>query len=276
MSTELTKTENTIVKLDDGKRQSLVEQMTDALLWKFEEIRAFVIDEAISIFKRRHRLGRMVLEVTKDPDKYGKQAVEQMSSLLNMDNSLLYNAKLFAERYSENDLDELTKLRNNHGDSLTWSHVVQLIRVPDRDARLKLQQETVDNNWTYQELLKFVQDAKGGKTSKGGRPLAKPSDLSGVVTQIESMSSKWLRCNNEIWVDDNKGVAALADELSEDKFNTKIIVELRDLENKVKMMATAADVLADELASARVKLEASLDSPKAIRTVKSRSEPVIS
>lgn len=272
MTTEIiTKTD----KMDATARQEIINEMPDALLWKFEEIRAFVIDEAISVFRRRHKLGCMVLEVTNDEDKYGKHAVDQMSKLLSMDNSLLYNAKLFAERYSMNDLEELTNLRNRIGDSLTWSHVVQLIRVPDRDARLQLQQQTADNSWTYQELLKQVQDNKGGKTSKGGRPLAKPTGLDGFITQVDSMSSKWIKCSNDIWLSEDGGLDEITADLLASGASAKTITDIRDLESKVRNLATAADILADELKATRKLLEDNIDTPKPMKHTKDIREPVI-
>ncbi len=259
-------------KLSEVQREELVAEMSPHLLSKFEDIRSFLIDEAISIFKRRHTLGKMVLQITNDPSKYGKRAIEQLSQLLSMDPSMLYNAKLFAERYTEKQLVELVEARNKFGDALTWSHVVQLIRIPDPNQRNKLQQKAIDECLTYQELLKEIQKRKGGKSSRGGRPLAKPSSLDGYITQMDTMSTKWLKCYNEIWCGGDKPINSLAAGIKEEDLNKDRFEQLRSIEDKMSSLSMASEHAARQLHKLRTELTNKLASPPKISEISSDIE----
>ena len=142
---------------------------------RYEELRGYVTDEAMDVFRNRHRIGKLAIEIDKDDQRYGKKAVSSLENLLGMGRDYLRNAQLFAERYDTAHLEELIVTRNRNGDPLVWSHVVELIRIPNLKEMFSLQKRTAENNWTAADLRRQIQASRGGKKSKGGRPPLKPA-----------------------------------------------------------------------------------------------------
>jgi hypothetical protein len=98
--------------------------------------------------------------------------LEQLGAETSTAKNRLMEARKFARRCDEKELDFLCRLRKK-GWLLTWSHVLQLIRVDDNDERRKLAKDCAANAWSSRRLQREI-DLRGLHRPYGGRKQQPP------------------------------------------------------------------------------------------------------
>jgi len=235
-------------KLTNEQWQRKYEALGDKLRPKFDKVRSYIFNEIIHSLRRRHELGKDLQEVDDKKATYGQHAVEKMAELLDMDPSLLYNIKKFADDYSPKQLNELVALveagEKEHGYGISWSHVTQLLRVRDVNKREQLQQDIIEQRLTVQELCdrrERVAPLPDTKTPKTGRPLIKPKDLMGYLSQFESMAGKLYRCYNEVWFGKENSLTDLAHAIEEEDVTEILVTRLNAAADMANTVAVVLD-----------------------------------
>lgn len=91
--------------------------------------------------------------------EHGDQVMTQLAREVDECFATVYNAKNFAELYSRRDLKSLLRQRIRHAaDNFGWSHVIELVKIKDREVRLKLQRAALKGRWTVKKLKKRVRE----------------------------------------------------------------------------------------------------------------------
>ena len=171
----------------------------------------------------------------------------------------LRKAKLFAEKYSEADLEELCELRNSDGLPLNWGHIIHFLRIGNPSKRKRLEGEASEKGWTQQELAVAVAETNGEKRSGGGRKMKRPADPEGILQQLLSETRQWNRRFDEIWT--NAGHLVL-DELIDHRDGDRvrrIRAKLSEAERGLKTMAKTAASAAKDIQRISRRMKAFVD-----------------
>ncbi len=255
--------------LSDSEWQIKFDLMPTALQDKFNNIRKFLIDEAVSIFKKRHKLGKEVINIANDPGKYGKKAVETMAELLDLDPGLLYNIKLFAERYTDQQLEELIDLNLRHKrGAITWTHAAHLMRVDNTTERAKLQTAIVKEQLTVSQLASKIQESKAPKaiSSKVGKPINHPRGFEGHLSQFEALGTKFLKAANDVWFAEEDDIVSTSDDLEDAHVTDRLITRVSNDISTAQSISISMDSYAKEMGRIRTKLEKRLEANEAKKT----------
>jgi hypothetical protein len=243
------------------EKDKLLSEATEQFVESYNEIRECLAAEETTIFESRYKIGKIVKEIaTSASSDYGSNAVQRMAELISAGRDIVYQSLLFVQSYEEEEMKELTQLRNKEGDPLLWTHITHLIRVPDRKTRDLLLKKTLDENWTPGQLLIHVQGAKGGKSNpKAGKPLARPKSIRGFIDQQATYIEQLLKRKEKVWAGTEKpGDSSFFDLLEStplDKMDEKTMTELGDLEDKFELAASELEGMATELSRVRRKIE---------------------
>ncbi len=95
-----------------------------------------------------------------DRADYGDNLISHLSKQINISRSILFDSILFFEQYP--------KIVPTSG-QLTWSHIRELVHVPETEARKQFEQKTIAEKLSIRELRNLV---KSGKTDS--EPEVKP------------------------------------------------------------------------------------------------------
>jgi hypothetical protein len=97
----------------------------------------------------------------------------------------------FARRCDDEELADLCGL-GGAGWELTWSHVLQLIRVIDREERIEVTAECAKNSWSVRELQRDI-DRQGLHRPYGGRKQKPPKTADEALVVTERLLCSFLR-----------------------------------------------------------------------------------
>jgi hypothetical protein len=133
-----------------------------------------------------------------------------------------------AEKYSDDQIEELCHVILYHGARFRPSHLCLLLPVPADAAPDKLMDQAVRERWSVETLTSEVK-AKLGQARRqagSGRRPHVPADRTHKLHALESLTGKWLR-----WCEDARGglpkeVQAAADEAKKAVENVRTAVRL--------------------------------------------------
>jgi len=132
----------------------------------------------------------------------GKLSAEHLASIHRVNQHTLRKDRDFAERFSEEELDELCRRRRENGLPLHWGYVPTLLSAGSKTKRRKFLRLAVRDNLSVAQLrhkiqaerMRELQAKPRGKNppskerlaAPGGRPLRQPKDLESGWLQIRS------------------------------------------------------------------------------------------
>jgi len=149
----------------------------------------------------RHEIGEMLVEIIDDKTgKYGSKPEEALFKVMPLSADSLRPMIQFARNYDKTEMKKLRDMRNPVTEErLTWTHIIALSRVPNKDKALSLAQKTIDQRWSTKALNKEVTKIAGGKKSQGGRkPKAAKTfaecltDINATMAMINNRVTMWL------------------------------------------------------------------------------------
>lgn len=149
----------------------------------------------------RHEIGEMLVEIIDDKSgKYGTKPEEALFKVMPLSADSLRPMIQFARNYNKTEMTKLRDMRNPVSDErLTWTHIIALSRVPNKDKAFALAEKAIDQRWSTKSLNKEVTKVAGGKKSKGGRkPKAAKSfaeclaDINATMAMINNKTGMWL------------------------------------------------------------------------------------
>lgn len=162
--------------------------MTDDLRKEMENIRQKVDALTDHDIDMRWDIGQQLNTIKDDKTgKYGSHPEKLMKAVMPLSRDGLRPMMVLAKTYSQDDLKRLMTLRNSATqERLTWSHVIALTRVKDKNKAYGLAEKAVSKGWTSRDLNKAVIDASGGPRSSGGKPPKKAANLEAAAADIEA------------------------------------------------------------------------------------------
>ena len=166
--------------------QMLVDKMKPELRGKLDAIRQLLTESDAKEATARYEVGRLVLDVQKDPQKYGKEGVKLLSRTMSRGKDFLYDCARVARTWSKSEFDALLEREGKGGMRLSFSHLVELSREGqmDRDAYVG---EVLGEGLSVHKTRRLVDAGRRG----GGvqeRPKAVPHHrvLTELVAQAEA------------------------------------------------------------------------------------------
>src|SRR4051794_10197340 len=94
-----------------------------------DDARYGTVDEQLAVLRKYHALGERALGRAPDGSPGEGPKVATLVAETGHTRDLVHKARLFASRYSREDLEDLFELRTPAGRPLTWNRVQKLIRV---------------------------------------------------------------------------------------------------------------------------------------------------
>jgi len=162
------------------------------------------------------RIGRLISTVAHDPDTYltdaQKTAHTDPTALLVASFTPTYTAEQiraaenFYERYpAERELNRLLALRSPGNPSwrISTSHVNLLTQIADDDQRAALEEKCAEEALPAKTLATELQEIKGGKASKGGRPHKAPEGLKNQLHDFLQALRRFIGRSESLWLSDD-------------------------------------------------------------------------
>ena len=103
-----------------------------------------------------------------------------------------WQARKFAETYTEEQFEELCSLRRPDGKPLSPSHVRYLLLVRDKRRRKGLQSRAIKEGWSASRLYDEIRQIQVA-SSPAGLPFKSPASVDEAVIQIANQTDRWLR-----------------------------------------------------------------------------------
>jgi hypothetical protein len=139
--------------------------------------------------RERYALGCKLDREFPSRAKYGDRLLRKRAKELGTGLTELVYTRLFARRYTRQDLNELLRLRPPKGRPLCWNHVLLLLAVKNLRVRRALQQEAARNGWTVQQL-RLESRLRVGKQHTAGRKLQMPHSPEAALLQLAEQSDR--------------------------------------------------------------------------------------
>ena len=130
------------------------------------------------------QVGRLLARYLRDPNKsvLGEaELTRRLSRDLNLDDSALYRTLQFARAYPEGSAGVR---------SLTWSHMKELLTVPDETKRKTLALQIAKKDWSVRRLRLQIQKERGPKLKKTAvhlSPLEEPPRFMPGIRRIKAL-----------------------------------------------------------------------------------------
>ena len=133
---------------------------------KMDEIHKIYGQNLITTY---YRIGVALVEVMEDQVagglRYGKGAMDRIAEEFNMSSTNLYRCQEVAVHLNWDDIKELVDNPN-----IKWSHIREVVRVPDSAARVTLLQGLTEEPMTVADFKERVDQMRGSPTGGDGAP----------------------------------------------------------------------------------------------------------
>lgn len=123
-----------------------------------------------------YKIGVCLVDVFKDEDgsKYGKKVMTRLSECLGIRPQTLYSCQEMAVNYTE---EEVTKLADTP--NVTYTHLREAVRIPDKDARNRALLELAENPDTVSGFREKVLEVRENCSTEGEDGSGEPQSNSG-------------------------------------------------------------------------------------------------
>ncbi|WP_406699435.1 hypothetical protein V5E97_11245 [Singulisphaera sp. Ch08] len=156
------------------------------------------VQRAVEKIRDYYKIGKEALAAIPEGAKNDGKTIKRLATEKNLSGSEVRQARLFAARYTEDELEALLLLRIG-GLPLAWDQVKDLVKVRSKVKRTALQEEAAKKSWPIRKLRTEIK-ARGLHRSKnetprraGGRRHAPASSPPIALVQILDLSNQWLR-----------------------------------------------------------------------------------
>jgi hypothetical protein len=209
----------------------------------------------------KYEVGRIVGEVRKDKNKYGKRSVKTLAILLECDKSRLNDYANVAETWSAEEFAEILQRQNGNQFPPTFSHLIELARLTTKNERDEKLEQVVDKSLTVHQL----HVALFGRTvgTEVGESESEPAEAQGLRRTAATWGGEIDQLTRKTdWVIDRAKSNPVA----------SVLDELRECARQQRAIATQASKNADELDAAVAELEAGGPASASIGVTSRQSE----
>ena len=118
--------------------------------------------EAEAQLRAYHALGIMIGARVKE-GRLDAETVRKLGEESGHGADNMRKSRVFAAKYTANQLDELCKLRTPVGMPLPWRHVRQLLMLTPGEGRDSLQRKAAERGWSLEDLVAAIPKKYGGR-----------------------------------------------------------------------------------------------------------------
>lgn len=199
---------NAVTSLDVVEvQEAAVSQMNSSLKEKFDSVSQSLEEMRVDNLHFYHRLGALCKDVKDSPQTYGEDGFKLLKRALYIHSSTIGQSVKFFSNFTTQELNDVIELNNRSANfRLTWSHIVKLLRVKDKDQRTQLIQRAVQELWDPKKLAEEVKKICGGRQEGAGRPLSIPGGLGAQIRQIKNECEKWIKKDAQVWNGDETNI----------------------------------------------------------------------
>jgi hypothetical protein len=161
-----------LTKAELELRKKAIDGMDEQLLAIYEQEVAAYKDHRGDIVSFNYDRGTVASEVNRNP-KYGTAAVDLLSTALGLDRSTMYKTMRFSNMYTtKSDLESTLTDADKRGVTLTWSHFVAVLSIPETEGssdphedRRRMLDTAVENKMSVRALSAEVKLVYGNNTA---------------------------------------------------------------------------------------------------------------
>lgn len=150
--------------------------MNASLRRQCEAIQKLLAQAASDEIDTRYKVGVIVRSVIEAEGTYGERAVERVAQALGRDAGSLYRYASVARTWSEPEMRTLSRRPNCFGEPLSWSHWVELAKVPTT-WRMWLER-ALEESWSARRLARELETRSSATSSD------LPSMVAGDTTRL--------------------------------------------------------------------------------------------
>lgn len=162
-------------------------------------------DPKIAQLKRYYRIGKRALKQTEAAGgKFARGVIASLAEEEGLPPSTVEKCRQLAQRFEQEDFDELCRLRRTDGEPIGWGHVTRLITVKNARSRQSLVRKVAENDWSVKRLDDEIHKSRKPKQTRGSTH-AKPKTTKEAYGQIASMCDQWLRWAGDFATEPKEG-----------------------------------------------------------------------
>ena len=143
--------------------------------------------EAIRVHRR---IGEIALKYVPEGTG-GDKLFEALATAVGHRGSWLRRLRTFALEYTKREAEQLIR----RAPRITFSHVIHLLSVHDKEMRKQLEDTLGKHQWTPDELAGQIQEKLGGPRRSGGRPIQFPTEvvagLKRLLQDVKAIDRRW-------------------------------------------------------------------------------------
>lgn len=237
-------------------QQEATENMNKPLKSQFEKIKRLFGNARDDTLRFYHQIGKLVLEVRQDPDKYGTGASALLEQALSTNKRQLRKAALFAEMYSDEKLQELIDLKSETGFSIHWGHMSYLLILTTEKQREEYARRAVANLWDPAALHAQVKRRVSGTRAAGhGRRHELPQTVHLQIRQMMDETRKWNTKLLSVWAGDETNAFENIAQEPPDSFTQADLDNLNTLKEQLETMPSNVERMLEQTRVAHATVE---------------------
>lgn len=185
--------------LTSTKSQQAIVLMPPALRKAYTTYCGIANEVATGVLTAYRAVGELIATISQDQEKYKPGAVELFAQASGVSVATFYKARALFEQYTEDEFKVLSTSQGPNKVRLNWSHVISLLSVSDKKARLNFQNKAIEHGWTAEQLHAAIQEKYGNRREGSGRQFAQPKTVMQGVVNFCEFTGELLKRVDQVW-----------------------------------------------------------------------------
>lgn len=185
------------------RRTEALELMSSELKTVYRQIEQHMASARSTTITTYYAMGQLVQQVNEHPENYssvdGTTGMALLKMVFGSDRSTILKSAQFARTCEPDEVNQLLSLRSEDtGFCLTWKHIIYLITVETKAARLAYAETAVRKCLDPASLSQLLQK-KTGRSGSGGRPHTQPKSVWAMLTNIAKVAKDFISRQESVW-----------------------------------------------------------------------------
>lgn len=185
------------------RRSEALKLMSSELKTVYRQIEQHMASARSTTITTYYAMGQLIQAVNEHPENYtstdGTTGISLLKMVFGSDKSTLLKSAQFARTCEPDEVTQLLGLRNDDtGFCLTWKHIIYLITIETKAARLAYAETAVRKCLDPASLSQLLQK-KTGRSGSGGRPHTQPKSVWAMLTNIVKVSKDFVSRQESVW-----------------------------------------------------------------------------
>lgn len=129
-------------------------------------VRDHLNDEHVSLIRSRFEIGWAVLDYIDSNSQSDADVFTRLATSLEQDDGVLRDAVLIAREFSEEEIENISKMRSSSGRGLPYSALLELAKLPRGESREASVQQAAQDGWTVKQAKELVVATVGRKKQR--------------------------------------------------------------------------------------------------------------